>query len=137
MAKQTDSQKKAMKNYLSKKKSFNIYFDKEVYDNLRKVGLDTPTIREIIMEEYERRVTGKSVKYEVKKVIVRKGDIISKLDKLQESLNFLSDRLNVPLNGLNQPVETVSSNEEVNDSMGTEETYKDELEESDNPIWMD
>lgn len=143
--KYAESRKAAVKRYLADKKSFNVYFQEDVYNDLKEHGIDTQTIRELVLAELEKRKTGKGTTVKIEKVIYQKNDIMDAISKLNSLCMSIANQVGVEttsepekavIEENKEPIEEVIEEPEIMASPIIEEE-KEEPKEEKIPSWLD
>lgn len=143
--KYAESRKAAVKRYLADKKSFNVYFQEDVYNDLKEHGIDTQTIRELVLAELEKRKTGKGTTVKIEKVIYQKNDIMDAITKLNSLCMSIANQVGVEttsepekavIEENKEPIEEVIKEPEIMASPIIEEE-KEEPKEEKIPSWLD
>lgn len=143
--KYAESRKAAVRRYLADKKSFNVYFQEDVYNDLKEHGIDTQTIRELALAELEKRKTGKGATVKIEKVIYQKNDIMDAINKLNGLCMSIADKVGVEttsepekavIKENNEPIEEVIEEPEIMAEPIIEEP-KEEPKEEKIPSWLD
>lgn len=147
--KYAESRKAAVKRYLADKKSFNVYFPQETYEELKAHGIDTATIRNLALSELEKRKTGKDETLKVERIVYRKDDVLVALDNINAICRGMAEKMGVEIKEkptiIEQPeIETEPVVEEVEPETIEEpetevepETVEEPVVENKVPSWLD
>lgn len=139
--KYAESRKAAVKRYLADKKSFNVYFQEDVYYELKEHGIDTQTIRELVLAELEKRKTGKGTTVKIEKVIYQKNDIMDAISKLNSLCMSIANQVGVETTSEPEKAVIEENKEPIEEpeimASPIIEEEKEEPKEEKIPSWLD
>lgn len=138
--KTSEATRRATARYLAGKKGMNIYFDKDVYEEIRSYGINVSYCRDLILSDLESRKAGVPVKVATKTITLKSGEIADNLSQIKEAIELLNQKIdsiagNMAVNTSNKPTEAIL--ETVSKEVQPEIKTAIQEEKISTPGWLD